>query len=104
MASTIIGRAACPECDFASAHIKQSDKCLFRYCPECHTQTFAKTEAQQERMRAKMRPVVAVAPVVVVPVAAVAPALPASASAAPTVAPTAAKPKPPVRSGLFGWS
>lgn len=58
MGSPIIGRTGCPECGFENAHVKQSEKCLFRYCPECGTQTFAKTARQRELMQAKSRPVV----------------------------------------------
>lgn len=55
MASRMIGRAACPECGFTSAHVKQSDKCVYRYCPECGAQHHARTERQQADLRAKMR-------------------------------------------------
>lgn len=97
MTSAIIGRMACPDCGFESAHVKQSDKCLFRYCPECHTQTFAKTELQQANMRQRMRPVQAVAQPAPVEKA------PTSGSGAPP--PPAAPPKHPApkRSPLFGW-
>ena len=101
MASEIIGRAACPECGFASAHVKQSAKCLFRYCPECHTQTFAKSALQQANMRKGMRPVEGEAPA-----PAPVPAAPAPAPA-PVPAPTGSNglARPPLapapRRGLF---
>lgn len=57
MASTMVGRTACPECGFASAHVKRSEKCLYRYCPECGAQHHARTERQQADLMAKTRPV-----------------------------------------------
>lgn len=57
MASTMVGRTACPECGFASAHVKRSEKCLYRYCPECGSQHHARTERQQADLMAKTRPV-----------------------------------------------
>lgn len=47
MASVMIGRCDCPECGFKGAHVKQSEKCAYRYCPECGAQYFAKTERQK---------------------------------------------------------
>lgn len=56
MASKIIGRANCPECGFESAHIKESDKCIYRYCPSCGTNgPHARTELQRRNMLAKTR-------------------------------------------------
>lgn len=57
MASTMVGRTACPECGFESAHVKRSEKCLYRYCPECGAQYHARTERQQADLMAKTRPV-----------------------------------------------
>lgn len=57
MASTMVGRTACPECGFESAHVKRSDKCLYRYCPECGAQHHARTERQQADLMAKTRQV-----------------------------------------------
>jgi Zn-finger nucleic acid-binding protein len=57
MASTMVGRTACPECGFESAHVKRSEKCLYRYCPECGAQHHARTERQQADLMAKTRPV-----------------------------------------------
>ena len=62
MASEIIGRAPCPECGFEAAHVKRSEKCVYRYCPGCGIQTHARTPEQVKNMTAKMRPVEAVAP------------------------------------------
>ncbi len=55
MASRIVGRADCPECGFKSAHVKESEKCLYRYCPECGAQHYAKTDAQRAHLMAKTR-------------------------------------------------
>ena len=55
MASKIIGRANCPECGFEHAHVKQSDKCIYRYCPECQSQHHARTERQRTDLMAKTR-------------------------------------------------
>jgi len=55
MASRMIGRAACPECGFSGAHVKQSEKCLYRWCPECGAQHYAKTERQRADLMAKTR-------------------------------------------------
>jgi hypothetical protein len=56
MASAIIGRFVCM-CGFRSAHVKQSEKCLFHFCPSCGMNgPHARTEAQKEIMRKGMRP------------------------------------------------
>lgn len=55
MGAPIIGRTECPECGFASAHVKRSDKCTFRYCPECGAQHHARTERQVSDLMAKTR-------------------------------------------------
>lgn len=57
MASRMIGRTACPECGFAAAHVKESEKCLYRYCPECGSQHHARSERQRADLTAKTRPV-----------------------------------------------
>jgi predicted nucleic acid-binding Zn-ribbon protein len=116
MPSVIIGRAKCPECGFEGAHIKQSEKCLYRYCPECGINgPHAKTAAQKANMQRGMRPVTAAAPApsgpTSTPTEAKAKAKAADASP-PTPAPTpsadtAAAPMPPLqparkRLGLFG--
>jgi predicted nucleic acid-binding Zn-ribbon protein len=60
MASKMLGRACCPECDFQSAHVKiNTDKetaKAYRHCPECGAQYFPRNAAQAERLLAKMRP------------------------------------------------
>lgn len=55
MASVMIGRAECPECGFKAAHVKKSDKCHYRYCPECGSQHYAKSAAQVENLLKKTR-------------------------------------------------
>lgn len=55
MASLMVGRATCPECGFDAAHVKKSEKCLYRYCPECGAQHYAKTERQRQLLDAKTR-------------------------------------------------
>lgn len=55
MASRMIGRASCPECGFKAAHVKESEKCLYRYCPECNSQHYAKSERQRADLMAKTR-------------------------------------------------
>lgn len=56
MGAPIIGRTACPECGFANAHVKKSERCTFRYCPECGAQHHARTERQVADLLSKMRP------------------------------------------------
>lgn len=56
MPSRIIGRAECPECGFESAHVKESEKCLYRYCPECGINgPHARTDRQRRNMLANTR-------------------------------------------------
>lgn len=55
MASNIIGRTTCPECDFTGAHVKRSDKCLYRYCPECGSQHMARSKRQEADLLRKTR-------------------------------------------------
>jgi hypothetical protein len=57
MASRMVGRTNCPECGFGAAHVKESPKCLYRYCPECQSQHHARTERQRADLMAKTRPV-----------------------------------------------
>lgn len=92
MGSKIIGRAQCPECGFKAAHIKQSEKCVYRYCPECHSQTFARTDRQAEQMRKGMTPV---APEAAAAATATAPATGTGSDPLPPVAvPPVAAPAP----------
>jgi hypothetical protein len=55
MASQLIGRTKCPECDFASAHVKRSEKCLYRYCPECGSSYMATGPEREALLMAKTR-------------------------------------------------
>lgn len=55
MASKMVGRAKCPECGFDSAHVKQSEKCLYRYCPDCGSQHYAKSPRQVDDLMKKTR-------------------------------------------------
>jgi predicted RNA-binding Zn-ribbon protein involved in translation (DUF1610 family) len=106
--SKIIGRTPCPECDYEGAHVKRSDKCVYRYCPECGAMYHAKTARQAADLAAKTRPVVPLgAEVPTGKPAAEQPALAPTGKAAklpvPTPTPAPTPTKPPVRrSGLFG--
>jgi hypothetical protein len=100
MASRLIGRAPCPECGFKSAHVKQSEKCLYRHCPDCGAQYMATGEARAAALMAKTT-VTATGP----SPSASADALPADK--APAATHTAPEPAPapapaPKRSALFG--
>lgn len=53
--SRIVGRADCPECGEPNAQVKESDKCLYRYCPECGSQHYAKSARQRADLTAKTR-------------------------------------------------
>lgn len=55
MAGRTIGRTACPECGFSGAHVRETEKCLYRYCPDCGITTHFKTPEQRELLRAKTR-------------------------------------------------
>ena len=55
MGSLLIGRTACPECNEPNAHLKESEKCLYRYCPSCGSQYHARTPTQRDNLRAKSR-------------------------------------------------
>jgi predicted nucleic acid-binding Zn-ribbon protein len=114
MAAQIVGRTHCPECGFESAHVKRSDKTLYRYCPECGSQYMATGARREALLMEKTRPL-AVAGAPAAP-AAPAPAAPdpsatgGSASdavppAPPPPAPEAVPPAPAPRRkamGLFG--
>ena len=101
MASQIIGRTDCPECGFKSAHVKRSDKCAYRYCPECGSQYMATGAEREAALLAKTRlnalpvagPSVPPAPKPVV--------IPADPATPPTPTPPAA-PVAKRRVGLFG--
>lgn len=98
MASRMIGRAACPECGFSAAHVKESEKCVYRYCPECNSQHHAKSARQRADLLAKTRLLDGIA-------TGSEPAATPTGSAAPTGAdatPTTTTPAPaPKRRGLF---
>lgn len=95
MAGSIIGRTACPECGFAKAHVRESERCLYRYCPECSSQYHARTPMQRDLLIKKTQPTLGDAPT---PTPTGPEALEVSGAAA-VVAPTSA---PVKRRGLFG--
>lgn len=105
MGAPIIGRTACPECGFGGAHVKKSDKCTFRYCPECGSQHHARTPRQVSDLLAKMRadaPTPSAAPA---PTAAPTPSEPTASEPTATPAPATASPTPTrKRVGLFSLS
>jgi predicted RNA-binding Zn-ribbon protein involved in translation (DUF1610 family) len=58
MASTLLGRAECPECGFHAAHVKISDKegaKAYRHCPECGAQYFPRNKQQADNLLSKTR-------------------------------------------------
>lgn len=55
MASAMVGRAPCPECGFAAAHVKRSEKTLYRHCPECGSQYIAKRPELERLLLEKTR-------------------------------------------------
>lgn len=59
MASQMLGRCACPECGFTSAHVKKTEgketAKAYRYCPECGAQYFPRSNRQENDLLAKMR-------------------------------------------------
>ena len=123
MGAPIIGRTKCPECSFDGAHVKRSEKCIYRFCPECGAMYHAKTARQAADLEAKMRPLAPLGLGVPTPTPENVPAeleqlaptpgkvavQPAKASV-PTPTPTTTPPTPPMppaaaaprRSGLFG--
>jgi hypothetical protein len=104
MASVMIGRTACPECGFEAAHVKKSDKCTYRYCPECGAQHHAKTPRQVTDLMGKTRLIAAPAEPSPTPTPTgpekTAPA--ASLEALPTPTEHSPTPTPAKRRGLFG--
>lgn len=101
MAGRIIGRTACPECGFGKAHVRESERCLYRFCPECSSQYHARTPAQRALLTEKTTLIDAPTSTPTGPEA-----LEVSGAAtvvAPTPSPTPAPPAAPVkRRGLFG--
>lgn len=97
MASKIIGRCDCPECGFNAAHVKESERCKFRYCPECGAQYHARTERQQKNLMANMRAVDQAPPPAPEPT----PAPSKAPAPTPTPEPTPLPTPTPRRRGLF---
>ena len=53
----LLGRRACPLCDFGAAHVKRRDgKLPFVHCPQCGTVLSAKSGHQADLMLRSMRP------------------------------------------------
>lgn len=105
MASQMIGRRACPWCEFGSAHVKRSEKCLYLYCPECGAQHYARTERQEADLMKGTRPEPSRAATGsgAPPAPAPAPsATPPTIDATPTGSEPPAPPAAPRRRGLFG--
>ena len=105
MTSKIIGRTTCPECDFTGAHVKRSEKCLYRYCPECGSQLMARSARQEADLMRKTRPLDAASATGSTATTTAAPAAaPAAEVALPPGTPHHAPPAPPApvrRRGLF---
>lgn len=59
MASKMLGRCACPECAFQSAHVKITEAKetarAYRYCPECGAQYFPRSNRQEKDLLEKTR-------------------------------------------------
>lgn len=59
MASKMLGRCACPECGFNSAHVKITEAKetarAYRYCPECGAQYFPRSNRQEKDLLDKTR-------------------------------------------------
>jgi len=59
MASQMLGRCACPECGFKSAHVKKTEAKetarAYRYCPECGAQYFPRSNRQEKDLLDKTR-------------------------------------------------
>lgn len=59
MASKMLGRCACPECGFQSAHVKITEgketAKAYRYCPECGAQYFPRSNRQEKDLLDKTR-------------------------------------------------
>lgn len=51
----LLGHCACPECGFAEAEIRTTKTGKpYRYCPDCNSQYFARTEAQEAALLKKI--------------------------------------------------
>lgn len=101
MASKMIGRSTCPECGFQSAHVKQSEKCLYRYCPECGSQHYAKSERQRQDLMGKTRVNATPTATATEPPAKAAPVAPVEPVSTATGSDTTEPVAPPKRRGLF---
>lgn len=101
MASKMIGRSTCPECGFQSAHVKESEKCLYRYCPECGSQHYAKSQRQRTDLMGKTRVNATPTATATEPPAKAAPEAPVEPIATPTGSDTTVTVAPPKRRGLF---
>lgn len=111
MASVMIGRTQCPECGFDAAHVKQSERALYRYCPvhDCGAQYFPRGQAAKDRLMAKTRPLDATAPATApaasapppAPAADAPPAVPAATATGSEAAPPPPPPAPRKRIGIF---
>jgi ssDNA-binding Zn-finger/Zn-ribbon topoisomerase 1 len=103
MASVTIGRAPCPECGEPHAHVKRSDKCDYRWCPECGAQYYAKTPRQKADLAAKTTALRIPATGSEAKPAPAAPAVVVSVEAPATGSTATATPAPaaPARRGLF---
>lgn len=55
MGAPLIGRTACPECGFGAAHVKRSERCVYRYCPECGAMYHATGKDREAALLAKTR-------------------------------------------------
>jgi len=105
MGSQIIGRAECPWCGFASAHVKESERCVYMYCPGCGTNgPHARTNEQRANMTKRMRPTEpAPTPTVPTPTGKRAEVDPPPADPATPPNPPPTPPAPPAkRRSLFG--
>lgn len=88
MGREIVGLMACPECGHPDAQVKRSKAgLLYRYCPECDAQYFARTAQASDRLEGKAR----------APAQAPAPAPAQAPAPAPAPAPAAK----PARAGGF---
>lgn len=100
MGSPIIGRTHCPECGNKAAHVKRSEKCVYRHCPECGAMYHATGQAREAALLAKTRLVEPVQAADAGTVKATAGAAPTTTTSPDLKAPAPA-PAPAKRRGLF---
>ncbi|HYC45370.1 MAG TPA: hypothetical protein VED01_07760 [Burkholderiales bacterium] len=105
MASSIIGRTSCPECDFESAHVKiktdataGKEPLPYRYCPGCGAAYHPRSKAAAQALLKKTRLEQQAAPAA----AARAPA-PATDPAPESSSGTAEEPKAAAPAKTGGW-